>query len=505
MKFNKKIIKWFAIILALIIILAIIIKIAINNDFDRIIQKASKNLTEYSIIADYDEVNKSISASETISYLNVYHEELNVVSFHLYPVAFKEDVKTVPYTALTEARCFPNGKNYGDYKILGVNVDGQAVVPQYLGEDREILSVGLTNTLAENKRVMIKIDFLLTLPNCTHRLGWFNDNVNLGNWFPIACEYNGGGNWDITPYYATGDPFNSTIANFNVSFSAPLKYTIVGSGENISVVEDNDKKIAKFEGKAIRDFAVVLTADSDLYSDSLTNTRVNYFSNEDKDVAAKHLKLALEAIFKFNDWFGDYPYRTLNIVSTPFMQGGMEYPGLIYVSNLITNEDECQKVIVHEIAHQWWYGVVGNNQVVDAWFDEGLAEYSTFLFFDKLPHYGINLATQIEDALAGYNLYLEVFNTISISVNRKMNLPVNEYQSEYEYTYMVYVKGALMFNEVYQELGEKDFFKGIKKLYKTHKFSKVTKSEVVNAFGSKKDKVDQILTAYINGVSKIDV
>ena len=79
------------------------------------------------------------------------------------------------------------------------------------------------------------------------------------------------------------------------------------------------------------------------------------------------------------------------MVQTDFSEGGMEYGALVYISLDVTDQLQYQGVIVHEIAHQWWYGLVGNNQILTAWIDEGLAEYCTAVFFETHPQYGKTL------------------------------------------------------------------------------------------------------------------
>ena len=96
---------------------------------------------------------------------------------------------------------------------------------------------------------------------------------------------------------------------------------------------------------------------------------VGYFSDENINDC---LDISKEAVAYFNDTFGKYPYKTLTISKTPFMFGGMEYPGLVFISDSIEDEIEYKKVIVHEIAHQWWYSVVGNDESKEAWLDESL-------------------------------------------------------------------------------------------------------------------------------------
>ena len=477
-----------------------VIALSVGCGFDNAVKKASKNLTQYTVVADFDDQSKTISARQEVDYINKTGVSLDNICFHLYPRAFRENATVKPYTALTKARCFPNGDSFGDINITAVFVDGVAGSFVLDGEDEDILKVNLNNVLEDDKRVKISFDFTLTLANCTHRLGYFENNVNLGNWYPIACEFVDG-EIDKTPYYSTGDPFFSTVANYNVTFTASSDYAVTSSGQEVSVSENGNKKTYVLEGKAIRDFAIVMGKNSVKLSQKVGNTTINYYAYSDDEKTQEYLDLAARAVSFFNESFGTYPYRVLNVIKTPFMQGGMEYPNLVMISDNIVEENEYNKVIVHEIAHQWWYGVCGNNEVSDAWFDEGLSEYSTFLFFDKYPNYLADYKDLIDDALVGYNLYLEVFDSIDIDVKKQMNLKVNEYSNEYEYTYMIYVKGALLFDHMAEELGQKDFLSGLKKVYKKFKFGVVDAQGFISCFD---DKVSDVFYEFLNGESFLD-
>ena len=182
----------------------------------------------------------------------------------------------------------------------------------------------------------------------------------------------------------------------------------------------------------------------------------------------------------------------------------MEYPNVVFISDAVDDEDEYLKVIVHEIAHQWWYGVVGNDEVNEAWLDESLAEYSTALFFDKFGDYGIKYNDFVADALSSYLLYVDVVGTLKGDVNTKMNLPVNEYQNDYEYSYMVYVKGVIMFDSLSQIVGKQKIVQGLKKYYAENKFKVANKSSFYEAFKSACHKdLETFFEGYLNGTTII--
>ena len=466
------------------------------------IDKVSKNLTAYSISASLDDENKKIHSIETIVFYNNTGKELEYVCLHLYPRAFREGATIKPYTSLTQATCFPVGINFGDIVIISVKVNSQKKEAELIGEDEDILKINFGFKLTQKKSVQIEIEFDLIIPNSTHRLGWFENNINLGNWYPIICKFSGE-DFEMSPYYSTGDPFYSDISNYSVEFSYPSKYELASTG-NINLSEIKGIKLAKISAKAVRDFAMCLSSGGNVIKKKSGKTEVTYLSDPEEENSSKYLDLAISAVNYFSNTFGVYPYSTLSVVKTPFIYGGMEYPNIVFISNSIDDEEEYKKVIVHEIAHQWWYGVVGNNEIKEAWLDESLSEYSTALFFEHNPEFGLNYDDFVCEALSSYMLYVDVIGTLRGDVNTKMNLAVNQYQNDYEYSYMVYVKGVIMFDSLKNMVGEKSVISGLKRYYQSNKFKIATSEDFLRAFEEACHKdLNNFFDGFLNGTTII--
>ena len=482
-----------------VVIIATVAVFVTGCGFGSVVKKASKNLNTYAIDASFDESSNTLTGKQKVLYKNTTGATLDNICFHIFAKAFREGAKIRPWTSLTEARCFPDGVNFGDMTVTLAQVSGQETTFVFDGEDENILKIELSEPLEKGEVAEVNIEWVTKIANCEHRLGVNKDCVNLSGFFPRACEFEDG-EFDKTPYYATGDPFNFGVANFNVNLTLPAEYVVASSGTVKTINKNGGRNTYVISGLALRDFAAVCGKNLIKISEKVGNTTVNYFCDKNKENPQNDLKLAARAVNFYNATFFEYPYRELNIVESPFMQGGMEFSNLCLISSNVNDATEHNKVVAHEVAHQWWYGVCGNNQIKDAWFDEGLAEISTFMFFDKYREYGPTYSSSIQDAQTGYNLFLEVFESIEIPVKKQMNLSVNEYSNEYEYTYMVYVKGALMFDEIKSSVGDKAFVRALKNLYKKHKFGKITKDMVADSFsGSARKRVNEILNKYING------
>lgn len=487
--------------LFLTIVIAVFSCVSLSGCKKSEIDKISKNLTTYAISAELND-DMTVLGVETIDYINDTGTDIEFLCLHLYPRAFRKDASIKPYTALNLATCFPNGVSYGDLVVKSVAVDGEAREFLYAGEDEDILKIIFGFVLKKEHRAKIEINFDLTIPNSTHRFGYFENNVNLGNFYPVVCNFENG-EFDMTPYYSTGDPFCSKIANYEVNFSYPKLFKLFSTGEVITE-EKEGKFISKISAKAVRDFAMCLTSKSVAKEESVGDTKIVYAGYESDENIGECLTVAKDALSYFNGAFGKYPYSTLTVVKTPFLFGGMEYPGIVFIADSIKDETEFKKVIVHEIAHQWWYSVVGNNETKEAWLDESLAEYSTALFFGDNEKYGVSYAEMVQTALDSYLLYVDVISTIRGDVNTKMNLAVFEYKNDYEYSYMVYVKGVIMFDSLKEAVGKQKIMAGLKKYYKENKFKIATKSDFYKAFKDACHKdLETFFESYLNGTAII--
>lgn len=470
----------------------------------RELKKASKGLSSYNISASLDK-DMNVSGTEEVEFVNNTSTILTTVCFNLYGRAFREDAKVKPYNSLNEGKCFPDGKDYGDMGVANVMVDGSPAQYQIVGEDENAVEVELDKELEPKDKVKISMEFWLRLANCTHRLGFYKDNVNLGNWFPILAKYEKG-EYNITPYYSTGDPFYTDIANYNVSFTYPEEYSLFSSGSG-STKSGSGVKVDKLSALAERDFALALMKNAKVVSKVSGDTTIRYIGSSDEGSELENgLNTSVKALAFFNKKFGKYPYPKLDVIRTPFVHGGMEYPGLVMISSSITDNFDIAKVIVHEIAHQWWYAVVGNNEITEAWLDESLAEYSSILFFEAHKEYGATYEELVADAFSSYVLYADMISTLSGKINTSMLLPVYQYNGDYEYSFMIYIRGVLMLDHLRDIVGKDKLMSGLKKYYEKYKFKIATSDDfIVNMKKTTRKDVEGFFDSWLSGRALVGV
>jgi hypothetical protein len=435
----------------------------------------------------YSAITNELTVKQSTEYLNKTGKYLTSVMFHLYANAYKKNAQYPPVTKNEQADAYPNGLSFGDVTITDSSNN-------YLieGTDNTFLTVYTDGILPPNKSAALTMEYTVKLANIKHRLGYTDDFVNLGQFYAIPAVYENE-KWIAHTYSTNGDPFYNDLYNYDVSIDVPANYTVAHSGEEITP--------NRYRAYAIRDFAMVLSKKFQVLSQTVGDTEVIYYYTADP-IAEASLQTAVLSLQYFSQQFMQYPYKTLAVVQTDFLHGGMEYGSLVYISRDVTDTIQYQTVIIHEIAHQWWYGIVGNQQTQTAWIDEGLAEYSTAIFFEHHPQYGVTidkLAAEDETALSWYR---EVITSFGGKFDESLSRDLNDFNSSYEYTFCAYSRGFLLFYTIAKMAGYDKFNSALSLFAKENRYTFGTKDKLITSLEtSLNTKLKSFFDKYIAGQS----
>lgn len=466
-KFNK-----LPIILILIIILSLTgCKEGTPLNADALIVKNlnginESKINEYKIEVDLNTENMIYKGKQTVSYKNNTGVDLENIYFHLYPNAFKS-LETAPILFNLEEKMDPLSYKRGYIDIVKVKQNGKDLSWNVEGDKDTILNIKLDKPLEKGKSTELYLEYTVKLPTTKDRFGYHDKGINFGNWYPILCVYDEKG-WNLDPYYKVGDPFYSEISNYNVSITTPKDIIVAASGKIISETEKGDKKTYKIEGPLIRDFAWAASKDFVIKEKKIEDTIIKLYSiNNDSNLINESLKIGENSIKTFNKVFGKYPYNVYTIVNTEF-PSGMEYPGIVFISNDYFHKhliNILEKVIVHETAHQWWYGLVGNNQVKEPWLDEGLTTYSEVIYINEI--YGNKKAKEYydQDIKLGYEYAVQY-----LGENEVVNKPLSEFAGWSDYGLLVYTRAAMFIDRIKEDFGEEVLYKILNTYYGKYKF-----------------------------------
>ena len=434
-------------------------------------------ITEYDITAELD--GNTVTGRETVTFYNSYDTSFKELKFNLFPNAFRMGAKIKPIAEQYKGIAYYNGENYGGMEILSVTENGVPAEFTVGGEDRNVLTVPLLREVFPEEKTTLTIEFTVKLAEVIARTGITEKTVNLANFYPILCAADKNGFYECL-YYPLGDPYFSECANYTVRLTFDEKLTVATSGYPVKSETVGGKKTEIYKIENARSFSAVASENFQVVSANCKNVRVNYYYYDDED-PEEFLDYAVKSLELFTELFGDYPYKTYSVAKTGFIQGGMEFPALVYISDDLERK-AFGEVIAHETAHQWWQTVVGNNETEYGFLDEGLAEYSVVLFYENYSEYGYTRKNLLSASEKTYKTFCSVSDKLFGKVNTVMVRSLKDFKSEYEYVNIAYVKPCIMYDTLRETIGDKKFFAGLKKYYSDYSFKIAAPDDLVGTF-----------------------
>lgn len=438
---------------------------------------AKESATEYDIVCRLE--NHTLFGEQTVNYVNQTDNVIGELKFNLYGNAFRRNAKYSPIASQYLAKAYPFGVNYGSMQIESVLVGDEEADFKVAGIDENVLVVSLKKELFPNEKESVKISFKLILANVIARTGYNSSTINLGNFYPILCAMQDGAFYECS-YYDLGDPFFSDCANYKVKITCEKDYVVASSGALVWEKEEGGQKTCEYTVENARSFAFVLSKEFNVVSKKVLGKEINYYYYNDQN-PDNSIDYATKATTLFSNTFGEFPFATFSVVQTPFVQGGMEYPGLVMISDEL-KDLPYGEVIVHETAHQWWQSAVGNNEIEHAFLDEGLAEYSVVLFYENFSQYGYTREGLIKASENTYKTFCSVYDKLYKNVNTVMLRSLKDFSSEYEYVNIAYIKPCIMYDSLRTTVGEQRFFDALKNYYSAFKFKNATPDDLVGMF-----------------------
>ncbi|MBR5439013.1 MAG: M1 family metallopeptidase [Clostridia bacterium] len=455
---------------------------------------------EESLVSEYNisvTLNSDMTAScnLTLNYVNETKEKIDFLEFMLYPNAFSKGSEIKPIYSEYVERAFENGVSYGGIEITSVKQDEKSARFEVIGGKKHFLKVELLEEVKSGKNTQISIDFLVTLPNVNHRFGYGKNTVNLTGFYPILCPLENGEYYESV-YYPSGDPFYSDVANYKVNLTVPSAYVIASSMSPELVEIEGERTTYSYARNGVREVAFILSKNFNVIKKSAENAEVFYYYFNDEN-AENSLETAIKSLDYFSNKYVEYPYEEYVFCEADFIYGGMEYPCLTMIDKDL-NGFERDYTIVHETAHQWWYGLVGVNQSENAFIDEGLTEYSTVMFFDNFSEYNKS-KKQLFNAV--YNAYFELRKSLlkEDDLTPKMNRNLGEFSSDLDYVSIAYYRAQLTFRDLCEFMGEKRFDKFLKNLCAKYAYKNLTLNNLLLTAEKYKKGAKNFLVSYIDG------
>ncbi len=360
-------------------------------------------------------------------------------------------------------RLYPNCSRAGSMKVGGVNVNGQAVDFTYQAGDTAVL-VSLPRPLSSGGSFALEMDFAMRL----------NTQVE-GVWsaaffYPMLAVYQDG-NWRQDAISSGPDAVFSESASYAVELTVPSTMVVVASGVEVDAMDNGDGTVThSYRGGPLRGFALFMSEDLRVHSETVDGVLVNaWYLPGDEEKGQTILKHAANAVEVFDERFGPYPYAELDVVVIldarlpADMVTGVEYPTLVSVLHGGVGAPEF--ATVHEVAHQWWYSVVGNDVLTEPWLDESFANYSVIVYYEGV--HGKEAAQK-----AYQERILSLYEQIRGSnQDGPVGRSIQDFtESEQPCGPVIYGKGAVFLDTLRREVGDETFFAILEEYYRRHKY-----------------------------------
>lgn len=315
---------------------------------------------------------------------------------HLYPNAYRD-----PSTAFAADQA-----SWGDYgfarasdddhgwiALEGWRLDGRGIEPVV---DETLAFIPLDSTALPGDTLVLAGMFEVKVPVIWSRMGHDGDHYEMSQWYPKMCALDDEG-WHLGRYRSEGE-FFSDYGSYEVTVQLPDSFVTAATGDTDSVwfSDDSTTRFERWRASDVHDFAwaadpeFVLLEHNFIPPGSLGGevVRVHTAVREgDLGDWSEVGAWADSTLLYYGEWFGPYPYGDLWIVQSATW-GGMEYPQLVLVGRFDPPFYRYfEMVVIHEIGHQWFYGILGNDEVDEAWLDEGMNSYAEIRYFER--KYGI--------------------------------------------------------------------------------------------------------------------
>jgi hypothetical protein len=357
----------------------------------------SQRVVAYTIDARLDTNNKTLDATESLTYRNLTGQPLTTFPFHLYLNAFRPQSTLTAETRATGGVRDAISDTYPREKIGGITVahieaDGYGDLTSALRftapddgnlEDRTVAEITLPRPVAPNDSVTFHFVFHDQFPLSLARSGYKRDFIMGGQWFPkIGVFWHGA--WNCHQYHSSTE-FFSDFGTYNVRLTVPRNYVVGASGVATGNQPNSDgTKTLSFYGEDIHDFAFAasphfVTTDA-IYLSSLGPVQIHILAlAAHPHIAQRYLDITRASLQQYEKRYAPYPYKVITVIDPEpgsEMQG-MEYPTLFTADGTWSGVFNVPEVTVaHEFGHQYWYGMVATNEFEDAWLDEGINSYT---------------------------------------------------------------------------------------------------------------------------------
>lgn len=499
----------------------------------------------YDIDVQLNDKAHTLSGYEIIVYKNNSPDRLSFLWFHIWPNAYKDDSTAYAKQAGPNSRFAKSdslSKGYID--SLNFTVNGDKIDWDYHPKWTDVVKLKLNTPLNPGGKITIETPFFVKLPGeVFSRLGHTDKHYEITQWYPKPAVYDKKG-WHPMPYLGQGE-FYSEFGTFDVKITLPENYKVMATGdlvdgekeylwlEGLTAKTDSLNALTKkelkkwikaqkkslkksnsdsarselktlhFRQENVHDFAwfadkkwLVQKGELSLPSRSDPVILWSFYLPKNAELWRNSIEYLHDSGYWFSKYYGDYPYSHITAVDGDLSAGGgMEYPNITVIAST-PSKHLLELVIMHEVGHNWFYGIIGSNERYHTWMDEGLNDYSNIRYWqDKYKGTNERLVVfePIQDNLGiakslqySWLSYLQYASSAKSKNVQPLNLKADEYTSgNYGLNYS---KTGVFTRFLHHYLGDEKMDEIMQEYYRKWKYRHPSPEDFKAVFDSKSKK-----------------
>ena len=440
-----------------------------------------EDLPGYDIQVVLDVETLTLSGDQRVVYTNRHTAPLTEVYFNLY----------------ANARRFG-----GQMTVTDVTVNERPAELGYEKDDR-VLRVSLPAPLFPGEQALIGMSFSLRVPRLSENrfrvLGYSKGILSLAGWYPMLAVLDSSG-WHLDyPDELIGEAVFGESAFYTVQVTAPQTLVFATAGVQVDqVVHDDGRRTLFYHSGPIRTFYLSASQEYQVLSGRVGETIVRSYHLLEHEVCGQWvLESAIAALDLYSTLFGTYPFVEFDVVEADQWYQGMEWPGMMLLGSAFYDgtDPTCGEwFVAHEVAHQWWYNVVGNDPVAHPWLDEAFAQYTAMLYFRRLWP---------ADAAEAF-IQPIVYDRYARYTDRPRDTHIGQSTTAFgdreAYYAIIYARGAMFLEELHNTLGDDAFFAALQQYYQQNQFRVATPNALHSILRqATPDTVDRLWSEWVVG------
>jgi hypothetical protein len=360
---------------------------------------APERIASYTLAARLDEKAHRVTATGTIRWRNAARVAVRELYVHLYLNAFKNQRSLFLRSPFDEGRSGARAQDWGyidverffvrelDTDLWSTRTPGTPEDPN----DETDVRLALPRPVAPGETLNVEVTFSAALPAIVERTGHDGSFHFIAQWFPKLARLEADGTWAHFSFHPQAE-FYADFGDYDVTLDVPAEAVVGATGRLVESSQRGARRVERYQAGPVHDFAWVAWPGFRERRERVGSVDVRILHPPD---GARSAELELSAIRKglprFSRLYGEYPYPTLTVVHPPdgaAAAGGMEYPTLITTGGPwytgFVGPRALESVTLHELLHQWFYGIIATDESRFPFLDEGVTTYAELSALDAL-------------------------------------------------------------------------------------------------------------------------